>query len=102
MSYFGLFMARYIIELAQAHLQIATNYQKSSKQKHPSGLKNIFKFLTVSKFVVRFPLGEYGLLLEPAGEVICLSQNLAFMLLTPIWTYIPVKKGRAKENILSH
>ena len=32
-------MARYIIELAQAHLQIATNYQKSSKQQHPSGLK---------------------------------------------------------------
>ena len=39
MSYFGLFMARYIIELAQAHLQIAKNYQKRSKHKHPSGLK---------------------------------------------------------------
>ena len=95
MSYFGLFMARYIIELAQAHLQVATNYQKSSKQKHPSGLKS---FLTVSKFMVRFPLGEYGLLLEPAGEVICLSQNLAFMLLTPIWTYIPVKKAVQKKT----
>ena len=69
-------------------------------KKSTSGLKNIFKFLT--KFVVRFPLGECGLLLEPAGEVICLSQNLAFMLLTPIWTYIPVKKGSAKENILSN
>ena len=36
-------MARYIIELAQAHLQIATNYQKSSKHKHPSGLKKQVK-----------------------------------------------------------
>ena len=93
-----MFMSRYIIELAHAHLKIATNHQKRSKHKHPSGLKYIFKFLTVSKFVVRFPLGEYGLLLEPAGEVICLSQNLAFMLLTPIWTYIPVKKRQCKRK----